>query len=129
MIGTFIVDYFKDEISVIAKSKMNEDILGLFFLPPLNRENTSNIVIGSLFFGILDEESGLGALLVGFEEADFQHKFEYDLDVNGSIQATNDIKAGSVSLKDHIHSITGLQVQSGGVVIGSGAGVTDSPIG
>lgn len=63
MIGVFIVDSFLEYKIILAHAKTDAGIRGSFYLPPLNRKNTSGIQKNTQFFGILDETSGMGALL------------------------------------------------------------------
>lgn len=130
MIGYFVIDKFIEQNLVEAHSARDTGISGEFYLPPLNRQNTSNIGIFDQFFGILDEISGIGALLCALDH-DFEGRFDYALTVNADISATGDVKAGAVSLKNHIHTITGLEVTAGEPPspIGTGAGVTNPPTG
>ena len=148
MIGVFIIEKFLDKRRVKAKSKLAHDVHGVFFLPPLNRKDTSDIAVDDEFFGVMDDVSGLGALLCAIEH-DFNGRFDYDLTIRASIKATGDVKAdgnvqatgdvratgdvqaGTVSLKTHVHSINGLVVSAGTPPspIGTGAGVTDVPVG
>lgn len=148
MIGVFIVEKFLDKKRVKAKSKLAPDVHGVFYLPPLNRKDTSDIAVDDEFFGVMDDVSGLGALLCAIDH-DFKGRFDYDLTVRASVQvtgdvksdgdvqatgdvrATGDVKAGTVSLKTHVHSIEGLVVSAGTPPspIGTGAGVTNVPTG
>ena len=57
---------------------------------------------GEPLFGVLDPTIGFGALLVGFENCDFQKKFGDSITVSGTVQA-NECKAGDISLHDHLH--------------------------
>lgn len=130
MIGYFIIDKFIEPNMVEAHSARDTGIWGEFYLPPLNRQDTSNITVGDRFFGVLDVVSGIGALLCAIDN-DFAGRFDYKLTVNADIVSSGDVKAGTISLKSHIHSITGLEVSAGEppVPIGTGAGVTDAPVG
>lgn len=136
MIGVFIVEKFLDKRRVKAKSKLAPDVHGVFYLPPLNRKDTSDIAVDDEFFGVMDDVSGLGALLCAIDH-DFKGRFDYDLTVRASVQVTGDVKtdgdvqAGTVSLKTHVHSIEGLVVSAGTPPspIGTGAGVTNVPTG
>ena len=142
MIGVFILEKFLDKRRVKAKSKLAPDVHGVFYLPPLNRKDTSDIAVDDEFFGVMDDVSGLGALLCAIEH-DFKGRFDYDLTVrasvqvtgdvktDGDVQATGDVQAGTVSLKTHVHSIEGLVVSAGTPPspIGTGAGVTNVPTG
>lgn len=104
MIGKFIVLDFVNDALVTAKSEMNDGIEGRFYLPPLMRRATSEIGEGSAFFGVLDDASGYGAAIVGFDNADFGGVFRYDIHSTGTIVADNDVKSGAISLTGHIHS-------------------------
>lgn len=148
MIGVFIVEKFLDKRRVKAKSKLAPDVHGVFYLPPLNRKDTSDIAVDDEFFGVMDDVSGLGALLCAIDH-DFKGRFDYDLKVRasvqvtgdvktdgdvkakGNVQATGDVQAGTISLRTHVHSIEGLVVSAGAppVPIGTGAGTTNVPTG
>ena len=142
MIGVFIIEKFLDKRRVKAKSKLAPDVHGVFFLPPLNRKDTSDIAVDDEFFGVMDDVSGLGALLCAIDH-DFKGRFDYDLTVrasikttgdvktDGNVKATGDVQAGTISLKTHVHSIEGLVVSAGTppAPIGTGAGVTNVPAG
>ena len=154
MIGVFIVEKFLDKRRVKAKSKLAPDVHGVFFLPPLNRKDTSDMAVDDEFFGVLDDVSGLGALLCAIDH-DFKGRFDYDLTVRASVQVTGDVKtdgnvqatgnveatgnvratgdvqAGTISLRTHVHSIEGLVVSAGAppVPIGTGTGTTNVPTG
>ena len=112
MIGHFIVSGFPASNLVKAHLKQNSSVEGFFYLPPLTRQDTCDIKNGSEFFGILDDISGYGAVLVGFDNADFKGNIKYDLSIDGKIRATgavvsdDDVTAGAqkISLKSHIHS-------------------------
>ena len=140
MIGVFRIEKFIDKKRVKAKSKLAPDVHGVFFLPPLNRKDTSDIAVDDEFFGVLDDVSGLGALLCAIDH-DFKGRFDYDLTVrasikttgdvktDGDVKATGDVQAGTISLKAHVHSIEGLVVSAGTppAPIGTGAGITNVP--
>lgn len=130
MIGVFIIEKFIDGKRVGAKSKLAPDVHGVFYLPPLNRQNTSDLTVSDEFFGVMDDVSGIGALLCALDH-DFEGRFDYDLTVRAGVKATGDVQAGAVSLKNHVHTITGLVVSAGEppVPIGTGAGTTDVPVG
>lgn len=95
MIGEFIVESFLSAKQVLAKAVVNGNIKGHFYLPPLNRQDSSKIKVNSKFFGIVDDVTGIGALLVALDD-DFEGEFTY------SIKAY-DFKAGSLSFNNHIH--------------------------
>lgn len=130
MIGIFKIENILGPKTAKASAVMNDGISGIFYLPPLNRQNTSDIKANSRFIGVLDEVTGYGALCVAIDD-DFEGRFDYDLTINGNVKASADVKAGTISLNSHIHSITGLEVSAGEppVPIGTGAGVTDGPMG
>lgn len=148
MIGVFTIEKFLDKRRIKAKSKLAPDVHGIFYLPPLNRKDTSDIAVDDEFFGVMDDVSGMGALLCAIDH-DFQGRFDYDLTIRasikttgdvkadgnvqatGNVRATGDVQAGAISLKTHVHSIEGLIVSAGTppVPIGTGAGVTNVPTG
>ena len=55
MIGVFIIEKFLNKKRVKAKSKLAPDVHGVFYLPPLNRKDTSDIAVDDEFFGVLDD--------------------------------------------------------------------------
>ena len=142
MIGVFTIEKFLDKRRVKAKSKLAPDVHGVFYLPPLNRKDTSDIAVDDEFFGVMDDVSGLGALLCAIDH-DFKGRFDYDLTVrssvkvtgdvktDGDVKATGDVQAGTISLRTHVHSIEGLIVSAGEppAPIGTGAGTTNVPTG
>lgn len=101
MVGFFIVKSV-DGNTCEARLEHDEAIEGTFYLPYMNRQGQCDIAAGSRFFGVLDPTIGFGALLVGFENCDFQKKFGDNITVNGTVQA-NECKAGDISLHDHLH--------------------------
>ena len=94
MIGMFIIISFENSLMVKACSCMNNKIEGLFYLPPLARQNTTNIGVDDIFFGVLDEVSGYGALIVAFDDADFKGRFDYDLHLTESITVDKNLDVG-----------------------------------
>lgn len=118
MITIFYVEKIIDAKRIYARAMLNEAIRGLFYLPPLNRTNTSNIKANSRFLGIFDEVTGYGALLVAIDD-DFEGRFDYDLTVNADVKATGDVKAGTISLKTHYHVISSMTGQDAALVAAS----------
>lgn len=94
MIGKFKIIEFQNSLMVKACSCMNKKIEGLFYLPPLARQNTTNIDVDDIFFGVLDEVSGYGALIVAFDDADFKGRFDYDLHLTESITVDKNLDVG-----------------------------------
>lgn len=131
MIGHFIVTGFPAANLAKAHLKQNSSVEGFFYLPPLTRQDTCNIDKGSEFFGILDDISGYGAVLVGFDNADFKGNIKYDISIDGKISATGeiasnaDVTAGAqnISLKSHIHP-SGAEMVAGPYPV---TGVTGGP--
>lgn len=101
MVGFFIVKSV-DGNTCEARLEHDDAIEGTFYLPYMNRQGQCDIAAGSRFFGVLDPTIGFGALLVGFENCDFQKKFGDSITVSGTVQA-NECKAGDISLHDHLH--------------------------
>lgn len=117
MIGEFVVESFLSQKQVLAKATVNGNIKGHFYLPPLNRQDSSKIKAGTKFFGVLDDVMGVGALLVAIDD-DFEGEFTY------SIKAY-DFKAGSLSLNNHIHDAGEETLES---PAGPVTGVTGGPM-
>lgn len=103
-------------ILAVVSSQMDENITGDLYLPPYLRQTQSNISVGDVVFGIIDEVAGIGAALCGLDDADFGYFFDADINikqnlkVNEVIEATGDIKSTSgdvkavnISLKSHSH--------------------------
>lgn len=105
MIGYFIVTEFtgKDDaagykVQAKVKSKMNENILGVLWLPPHIRQGQSNIDVDSIVWGILDEVSGLGCAMMGIDDADFGYFYDADIVIKKKLDVD-----GSASLKDTLN--------------------------
>ena len=135
MIGFFtIVELMGDDdaagfkVQAKVKSQMNENIIGVLWLPPHLRQGQSNIDVDSTVWGILDEVSGLGCAMMGIGDADFGYFYDADiqikkkftvdgatalndkLDVTKDITSSNgDVKAGTISFKTHTHPISAAQ--------------------
>lgn len=114
MLGLFKVIEFLDPKRVKARSIANEGVEGIFYLPPLNRQATSAIQTATRFYGIMDEVSGQGALLVAIDD-DFDGKFDYDL-------KANDFKTYTLSLGSHAHSAGEALISPAGYVTGTTGG-------
>lgn len=142
MIGYFIIQSFDAKqdsagakVGANVKSQMDNNITGFLFLPPYLRQNQSNIKIGSVVFGVLDDVSGIGAALCGVDDSDFGYFLNADytikkaLNVGETIEAQSNIKsnsgdviAGNITLKGHVHTAT-LTVEGP-----EASGTTDAPI-
>lgn len=75
-----------------ARSSMNNSIEGVFFVPPLYRQEITDIETSDIFFGIFDEASGYGAILyLLYDEvtSDDGLVLSHDLDVKGTIRGKN----------------------------------------
>ncbi len=123
------------KVQAKVKSQMNESIEGTLYLPPHLRQGQSNIDVDSTVWGIMDEVSGLGCAMMGIGDADFGYFYDADIQVkkkftvdgatalndkldvakkitgsdainaSGDITSNGDVKAGSVSLLKHTHTI------------------------
>lgn len=105
-------------------SQMNPAIRGTMYLPPYLRPSQCGIAKDSILFGCIDDVTGKGFAMYGEADADFQYFFDADikikktlsvddavdfgktLDVTDDISGAADVKAGSISLKNHTHPIT-----------------------
>lgn len=116
-----VLSVSSDHLTCTASAAMDEGIAGTFYLPPLARPETSGITAGSRFLGILDESSGIGALLCGIGEADFNKSFKYNISVTGSISASDDVRVGRITLKNHVHGAGTLANEAGAVTGITGA--------
>lgn len=147
-----------------VKSQMNEAIRGTLYLPPYLRPNQCNIETDSVVWGCLDEVTGRGFAMFGKDGADFGYFFNADieiqktltvkdavsmektLEVTGKVTAKDaiaatkditsnaDVKAGTISLKNHTHAITAAQYTgtidpTTGTASGTIAGDTEAPTG
>ena len=109
------------------------------FLPPFMRQSTSAISVGSKLYCIVDSVTGQGCALYS-EDADFDYKFDADVEIGKSLNVQDDIssqygdvKAGLISLKNHKHPITvatftGVIDPVTGAAEGSVTGNTDKPV-
>jgi len=115
MIGNFIIKKIIDEIRVEAVSEYNENIIVTLYLQPLNRQDTSEISTNDKVFAIVDDTSGIGCVLINLTH-DFSHKFDYDINIQGSLYASSKVKSGGdvvatgsltgveYTLLDHTHT-------------------------
>jgi hypothetical protein len=92
----FVVDSVKG-ISCTAHADYDDGISGTFFLPPLARSDTSQIKVGSKFYGVFNYQSGIGALIVGIGDADFDGHFDYEIVANGTKLSTHRHEAGTLA--------------------------------
>ncbi|MBQ1266120.1 MAG: hypothetical protein IIY06_05050 [Proteobacteria bacterium] len=88
MIGFFtIVELMGDDdaagfkVQAKVKSQMNENIIGVLWLPPHLRQGQSNIDVDSTVWGILDEVSGIGCAMMGIGDADFGYFYDANIQV------------------------------------------------
>lgn len=103
MIGLFkITDKRDGESYVLAESQMEKAFKGKFYIPPIYRESCSNIANGDIIFGVLDDQSGFGAILYKVDDNITDGNaltLTKDLVVNGdesvkgNISASNNISA------------------------------------
>lgn len=115
MIGNFIIKKFIDEKRVEAVSEYNKEIVVTLYLQPLNRQDTSGVSTNDRVFAVVDEVSGIGCVLMNLTN-DFAHKFDYDIDIKGSLYASSKVKSGGdviatgsltgieYTLLDHTHT-------------------------
>lgn len=152
MIGFFtIVEFMGDDdtagfkVQAKVKSQMNENIIGVLWLPPHLRQGQSNIDVDSTVWGILDEVTGLGCAMMGIGDADFGYFYDADIQVKKKLtvddkldvtkditSSSGDVKAGSISLKTHTHPITAAQFTGTidpvtGSAVGTVSGNTQPP--
>lgn len=97
MIGLFKITDKKDgESFVIAESQMEKAFKGKFYIPPIYRKSCSNIANGDIIFGLLDDQSGFGAILYKVDDKITDGNsltLSKDLHVNGNIDVANNITA------------------------------------
>ena len=109
------------------------------FLPPFMRQCTSAISVGSKLYCIVDSVTGQGCALYS-DDADFDYKFDADVEIGKSLSVQDDItaqngdvKAGLISLKNHTHKITVAEFSGNinpqtGAATGDVTGETDKPV-
>lgn len=95
MIGLFkITDKRDGESYVLAESQMEKAFKGKFYIPPIYRESCSNIANGDVIFGVLDDQSGFGAIL---------YKVDDNITDGSSITFTKDLVVnGDESVKGNV---------------------------
>lgn len=116
MIGFFIIEKFIGDndsagfkTAAWCASKMDMNLKTKLYLPPYLRKSQCGIDVGDSVFGISDDTTGLGAALFGEGSADFGYFFNADIEikkglkVNLDVECDSDVKAGTISLKDHWH--------------------------
>lgn len=96
MIGIFKIKSIENSNMVIAESEMNNGFIGRFYIPPVYRESCSKLSTGDRIFGVLDDDSGFGALLFKFDDGITDNNalnLSNDLIVNGNskLQGTLDV--------------------------------------
>lgn len=128
MIGLFKIRKFIDARTVEAAADIDENIVVSLYLQPLNRKDTSQVAAGDKVFAVVDDVSGIGCVMLNLDH-DFDHRFDYSINVKGKITATDDIKAGTVSVQKHIHAaaLTVEGTAEAGVVSGAATGDTAAP--
>lgn len=133
-------------------SQMAAEMRGTVYLPPYLRPAQCGISQNSVLFGCVDEVTGKGFAIFGDGEADFQYFFDADvkikkklsvddavdfsktLEVSEDIKSTGgDVKAGTISLKNHTHPITAATYTGTidpvtGAAAGTIAGNTEAPV-
>lgn len=105
MIGLFkITDKRDGESYVLAESQMEKAFKGKFYIPPIYRESCSNIANGDVIFGVLDDQSGFGAILYKVDDNITDGSsitLAKDLVVNGDVDVSKNITAeGNVECTD-----------------------------
>lgn len=133
MIGFFtVIELTGDEdaagfkVQAKVKSQMNENILGILWLPPHLRQGQSNIDADSTVWGILDEISGIGCAMMGIGDADFGYFYDADIQVKKKLTvdgatALNDKLdvAKKATLSDALDVTKDIQSTSGDVKAGA----------
>ena len=139
--GIFIIDGLKDrdaegfERVARAHNSMDPGLESDLYLPPALRPSQCNITIGKRVFGIADEATGIGCALYGIDcDISYENKGNYhftktlkvdgDVDFLSKLTVTKDIKstggdvkAGTISLKTHIHRITTIPSQDAASIV------------
>ncbi len=154
MFGLWKIKKLYDEDSAGAAriadvvSCMNEAIEGSLYLPPYLRQNQCGIDVDAVVVGYLDDVTGKGAAFCGLDDADYGYFLDADIEIKktlkvcqkatfddeieaaGDITSTSgDVKAGTVSLKNHVHQAT-LSVSTTGSATsqtGTATGSTNAP--
>lgn len=146
MIGYFVVESFggsKDsagfDTQINVSNRMDMNIKNTLYLPPYMRKSQSNIGIGDIVFGIVDDITGIGCALFGENSADYKYFFDADIEIKknltvdiditsqlGTIKAlAGDVIATTTSLQTHTHPILTITGSDAKVIITSAS--TESP--
>lgn len=98
MIGKFrIIDIGNGEEFVLAESMMNNSFKGKFYIPPLYRTSCSNLKKGDEVFGVLDDQTGFGAILFKFDDKmtdGYSLTLTQNLRINKSLMVDEDASVG-----------------------------------
>lgn len=139
--GVFKVVGFEDkdtqqsERIIKVQNAMDSGMEARLFCPPYLRKTECDIKIGSTVWGIADTVSGQGCALFGLS-CDYSYWVDADLTFKKSLTVKDDIKSQSgdviattVSLQNHIHTVTGSFTGTVGELpaTGSVTGSTDKP--
>ena len=133
MIGYFTVleltgdeDVAGFKVQAKVKSQMNENIVGILWLPPHLRQGQSKIGADSTVWGILDEVSGIGCAMMGIGDADFGYFVDADilvkkkLTVDGATALNDKLDvAKKIAGSDAIEASKDIQSTSGDVKAGT----------
>ncbi len=100
MIGLFkITDKRDSESYVLAESQMENAFKGKFYIPPIYRGSCSDLANGDIIFGVLDDQSGFGAILYKIDDGitnDSALNLSKDLAVKREINSK-----GNITTQDH----------------------------
>lgn len=97
MIGLFkITDKRDGQTYCIAESLAVDDVEGRFYYPPLYRDGIGDMSNGDIFFGVMDESSGYGAILYKKNDGIVNGEgmtMAHNLTVSGSASVTGKVTA------------------------------------
>lgn len=99
-----------------VKSKMNESINGVMYLPPYLRQAQSMINADSIVYGILDEQNGLGCAFCGLEDADFGYFMDASLQIKQNLSVVGNAAVGGDASIGGNESVSGDSQVSGNVM-------------
>lgn len=131
MIGFYKISEFRGSKDVagantqaLVTSEMDPNIKAIVYLPPYARKTQSNISIGSIVLAVVDDVTGIGAVLFGKDDADFQYFFDANIEIKKRLDVQNDIKsisgdviATTISLQNHIHLVSSVTAADAAAIV------------
>ena len=130
MIGLFKVSSISGQ-QVRAKSQMNSAFEGTFYVPPLYRAECSSLASGDVFFGVLDDDSGLGAMLYKVSDGvtgSNALSLSKDLHVTGSETVGVNLKVTGQITGNSTNTTINLTAAHAALIVASGLSGTAAPL-